>query len=87
MAPAMFRKKVFDIVEEIQTCLIIQISSTKILIFCVNDMLTLAQLEAKKFRKNLSNFNLKKIVEEVIKIQEEKLVANNITILTEFEGF
>jgi signal transduction histidine kinase len=50
-------------------------------------MLTLAQLDSKKFRKNLSNFNLKKIVQEVIKIQEEKLIANNITILTEFQGF
>lgn len=36
----------------------IQESSTKLLNFYVSDLLTLSQIEKKKFRKNLSRFNI-----------------------------
>ena len=43
-------------------------SSSKLLNFCVNDMLSLAQINSNKFRKNSSNFDIRKSVEEVMRI-------------------
>jgi len=40
--------------------------------FLVDDLLDFAQLNSGKFRKVLSNFDLKEAVEEVISIQKDK---------------
>ena len=48
-------------------------SSTKLLEFCVHDMLSLAQINNPgKFRKNCSVFNLKDAVKEIMDIQQSK---------------
>ena len=48
-------------------------SSTKLLNFCVNDMLSLAQLNSDKFRKELCNFDIRDAVNEIMTIQKEKV--------------
>ena len=44
----------------------IQMSSSKILNFLVNDILDFSQLRSGKFRKDNSNFNIQEAVEEII---------------------
>ena len=44
----------------------IQMSSSKILNFLVNDILDFSQLRSGKFRKDISNFNIQDAVEEII---------------------
>ena len=44
-------------------------SSSKKLNFTVNDMLSLAQIEKDKFRINLSTFDIREAVAEVMSIQ------------------
>ena len=51
---------------EMQKHATIQESSTKLLNFYVADLLTLSQIEKKKFRKNLSRFDIQDAIEEVI---------------------
>lgn len=53
----------------------IQESSAKLLNLYVEDLLCLAQIERGNFRKNISNFNIKKAIEEVNKIQKDKIDA------------
>ena len=62
-------------------------SSSKILSFVVSDMLSLAQINSNKFRKNTSIFNIKDTVEEVVSIQKEKMDARDITLTTKYVGF
>ena len=47
----------------------IQTSSTKILNFLVNDMLDFAQLRSGKFRRDLSSFNIKEAIQEIVNVQ------------------
>ena len=50
----------------------VQASSTKLLNFLVNDMLDLSQMNSGKFRKNISNFNIKDAIAEIVNIQMMK---------------
>ena len=50
----------------------IQMSSSNILNFLVNDILDFAQVKDGKFRKNLEIFDLKESVEEIIAVQKYK---------------
>ena len=50
----------------------IQMSSSNILNFLVNDILDFAQVKDGKFRKNLQVFDLKESVEEIIAVQKYK---------------
>jgi signal transduction histidine kinase len=61
-----FKRIVFGKLDELQNCLVIVESSTKLLIFCVNDMLALAQINQTKFRKDVSTFCMKDSVNEVV---------------------
>ena len=46
--------------------------STKFLIFVVNDMLDLGQLNSSKFRKIITRFNVKNSLEEIISVLDYK---------------
>ena len=46
-------------------------SSSKLLDFCVNDMLSLAQINSNKFRKNCSKFDVRETIREIMQIQME----------------
>ena len=62
-------------------------SSSKKLNFTVNDMLSLAQIEKDKFRINLSTFDVREAVAEVVSIQKDKADFNQIRLSQEFSGF
>ena len=72
---------------EMQKHAAIQESSTKLLNFYVSDLLTLSQIHKKKFRKNLSRFNIQEAIDEVVQIQQDKISQNQIQLRTEFMGF
>jgi hypothetical protein len=64
-----------------------QESATKLLNFYVGDLLCLAQIDKGVLLKNISKFNLKTAVEEIIMVQKEKAESKKIKIETRFEGF
>jgi len=50
-------------------------------------MLSLAQINNNKFRKNFSNFDIRKSVEEVMTIQMDKAKYNSIIFKAEYRNF
>ena len=65
----------------------IQMSSTKLLEFCVNDMLSLAQLDTNTFRKELSNFSIEEAIDEIMKLQQDTASYKGIDLRSSFIGF
>jgi signal transduction histidine kinase len=64
---------------------LIQESSASILTNIIQDLLDLAQIKAGTFRKNISDFNIILIVNQVMQIQERKALDNNISQLADFD--
>jgi len=81
------KKEIQSISEELTDSSKIQLASTKLLNFYVGDMLSLAQINSKKFRKDNSNINLKDTIEEVMMIQAYKAESFKIDMQTQFIGF
>jgi hypothetical protein len=52
------KRKVLSFIVEIGDCIEVQLSSTKMLTFSVNDTLSLAQLNSSKFRKEITCFDI-----------------------------
>jgi len=52
------KTKVNELIQTLKKSNKVQQSSTKLLNHTVNDLLTFAQINGGKFRKNLSNFNI-----------------------------
>jgi signal transduction histidine kinase len=65
----------------------IQESSSKLLNYFVNDLLSYAQINSGKFRKNLCSFDLKNAVSEIVGIMEYKAELIGIKLSTSFSGF
>jgi len=59
------RDKLIGLSSELSKTHQIMHSSTKILNFVVNDMLTYAEINGGRFRQNVSSFNIQHAVEEV----------------------
>jgi len=60
------RKKIAsDVTQIFESCQTLR-SSSKLLNFCVEDMLSLAQINSNNFRKNYSNFDIRESVLEVM---------------------
>lgn len=55
--------------------------------FFVNDILSLSQINSSKFRKNISMFDLKSAISEVIAIQKHKAEMLEINLESAFENF
>ena len=62
----------------------VQESSTQLMSLIVQDLLDYAQINANKFRKNISLFSIKEIVEQVIEMQKDKANDQRIELLMEF---
>ena len=64
-------------------------SASKFIDFFVHDILdyTLLNKNAKNFIKNMTVFDIKTCVNEIIEIQEDKIKMKSITIKTSFKGF
>ena len=58
----------------------IQDSSTNMMGFLVDDLLDFAQINAGKFRKVVTNFDLKEAVNEVVSIQKDKASMAGINL-------
>ena len=65
----------------------VQANSTKLLDFYVNDMLSLAQINSDKFRKDISHINVRETIEKVMDIQMYKAQTIGINLTAEFIGF
>ena len=63
-------KGIDNILERMEESNIIQITSSQLLQFHVEDILGLAQIKAGKFHKNVERINIERTVQEVVKIQE-----------------
>ena len=79
--------QVTNFVSAVEESLQVQLSSTKLLNFCVNDMISLAQLNSDKFRKEMCNFDIREAVNEVMSIQKEKVSYLGIQLKASFVGF
>lgn len=62
-------------------------TSTKLLDFYVHDMLSLAQLNSKKFRKNVTNIDIRSTVEDIMKVQMQKAETIGVGLRASFKGF
>ena len=51
----------------------------------VQDLLDYAQINAKKFRKNISKFNIKDLVQNVIRMQQDKADDQSIELCCQFK--
>lgn len=65
----------------------IQMSSSKLLLFHVEDILGMAQLKSGKFRKIIAKFNLKTAVDEIIHIQKFTSDLKNVKMMVDFYDF
>ena len=54
----------------------IQESSTKLLNFYVADLLCLSQIKNKKFRKQVTSFDVRSAIDEIVEVQRDKLDFN-----------
>lgn len=63
----------------------VQKASSTMMTFLVQDLLDYAQIKAGKFRKNISQFDIKMMVEEVMCIQRNEANQKQITFEAHFD--
>ena len=80
-------KGIDNILERMEESNIIQITSSQLLQFHVEDILGLAQIKAGKFHKNVERINIERTVQEVVKIQEYNAQQKNIILTYEMINF
>mmetsp|Transcript_17577 Transcript_17577/g.27158 ORF Transcript_17577/g.27158 Transcript_17577/m.27158 type:complete len:100 (-) Transcript_17577:1055-1354(-) len=54
--------------------------------FMVQDLLDFAQIKAKKFRKNITEFNIRDAVESVMIVQKKKATDQHIELFATYEN-
>lgn len=81
------RRKLTKLHNEQMDSININMSSSKILNFLVNDILDFSQLKYGIFRKDVFNFNIKDTIEEIIQIQQEKSEFQGINLYYSLENF
>ena len=81
------RAKIKTIAFDLKKSNNVQKASGKLLNHTVNDLLTFAQINGGKFRKNLSNFDIQKAIKEIMMIQQEKADFMNIKLTSVFIDF
>ena len=62
------KEKLNDVVEEYDETLAVQNSSSKLLMFLVNDILDFSQLQSGNFSKDISYFDIKEAIHEIYMI-------------------
>ena len=65
----------------------IQLASTKLLNFYVNDMLSLAQINNDKFRKEICSVDIRESINEIMLIQNHKADSLSIKLHSSFLNF
>ena len=74
------------IVDELEKGQSVQEASIKLMEHLIQDLLDYAQIKSGKFRMNLTNFNIKKSILDVLLILEEKAIAKDIIVEHDFEN-
>ena len=72
------------IIKKIGKGINIQDCQCNIMINIVQDMLDLGQIKAKKFQKNVGSFDIRDVVENVIKMQNHEAALKGIKITATF---
>ena len=67
--PKQLKKSLKKLKSGYKECQLVLTSSAKLLKYNVNDMLSFAQINGGKFRKEILSFDIRKAVEEVMMIQ------------------
>lgn len=75
------------ILQEYQEDTQIMHSSTKLLLYQVEDILGLAQIQTGKFSKILNEFNIMEAVREIISVQQFKANSKRVSLRSSFCGF
>ena len=73
--------------EEVEASTKIMTTSSNLLLLNVEDILGYAQLQAGRFVKVIKKMNVKKMVNEIVSIQQYQAEAKGITMKTVFAGF
>ena len=78
-----------EIYHQIDTCSKKMVSSTKFIDFFVHDILdyTILNKDSKNFTKNITVFNMKEAVDEIVESLNDKIKMKNITVQTMMIGF
>ena len=62
----------------------VQESSANLMKFLVQDLLDFAQIKSGKFRKNISKFNIREAIEQVMCIQRQQAMSNKIRFYAKY---
>jgi hypothetical protein len=79
--------KMQNLSQEVSEMQQMQESATKLLNFYVGDLLCLVQIDKGVLLKNISGFNIKTAVEEVMMVQKEMAESKRIDLYATYEGF
>ena len=61
-----------------------QNSSGKIMTFIIQDLLDYSQIKVGNFRKNISEFNIKEAIDDVMSIQKDQAKAKNVDLTVNY---
>ena len=75
-----------EIIDELESGFMIQDSSTDIMNSMIQDLLDYAQIKVGKFRKNITSFNLREVIEKVVSIMRNKGQAKGIAMPIVYEN-
>lgn len=81
------KRRCLSLLEEIQQSNHVQVISSNLLLFQVEDILGLAQIKSGSFRKTTQKFDIKEAIEEVVEIQEYFANIKNVSISLELCNF
>ena len=84
---AKIKRKLKKILTQYYETVSIQMSSSKLMNFLINDILDFAQINQGKFRKDCKNFNIEECIKEVVKIQKYKAEKLGVNVRTSFKNF
>ena len=82
-----FKNKFTKIQKRIEESNLINLSSTNLLNFYVNDLLDYAQINGGLFRQDCQNINIKDSIEEVMLVQKFKAESLGIHLQSKLVGF
>ena len=85
--PSEVRDKLQGYTQELNLSTITLSSSTKLLNLTVSDIISLAQIESNNFRINISTFDIREAVTEIMELQKNHAEFNSINFIKKFVGF
>ena len=74
------------LVSDLEEATKVQESCTKLLTFYVEDLLCMAQIDKGTFRKNVSTFELREAITEIMSVQREKADFRQIDLQCQLHG-